>query len=43
MFNKKRLLNYVLPLFLIYPFYIIYVAIVSQIINFEWKDRKYKR
>ena len=43
MFKKERLLNYVLPLFLFYPFYIIYVAIVSQITNFEWKDRKYKR
>lgn len=41
-FHKKNVLMYFFPLFIVYPFYIVFVAILSQIIGFSWKKRLYK-
>ncbi len=40
-YQKGYLLSYFLPLAVIYPFYVSFVGIISQFINFKWKNRVY--
>ena len=40
-FKRKKELLLVLPLQLIYPFYIVIFAVLGQFVGFEWKSRKY--
>ncbi len=42
-FNKESLLNYYIALQFIYPFYIVYVAVASQLGGFEWKGRQHNK
>ncbi len=37
--KKKSLMFYFLPLSVIYPFYIVSIAILSQLVGFSWKGR----
>ena len=39
--KKKKLLKFFIPLAVLYPFYILFVAISSQFSGFEWKNRKF--
>jgi poly-beta-1,6-N-acetyl-D-glucosamine synthase len=41
--GKPKLIWYYLPMQLIYPFYIISVAVLSLFIKFEWKGRKSRK
>jgi len=41
-FDRKRYLNYFVPMQLIYPIYIVFIAILSKLIKFEWKGRVYR-
>jgi len=41
--RRKKLLWYYLPMQLIYPFYVLIVAVLSVFMKFEWKGRKRKR
>lgn len=41
-FHKKSLLSYFFVLSAVYPFYIVWVAILSQWVGFSWKKRHYK-
>jgi poly-beta-1,6-N-acetyl-D-glucosamine synthase len=41
-FSKKKLLNYFLITQLIYPFYLVFMAIYGNLGKFEWKKRIYK-
>lgn len=41
-FNKKNMLKYFLQTQLIYPFYIVFMAIYGNVGKFEWKKRIYK-
>jgi cellulose synthase/poly-beta-1,6-N-acetylglucosamine synthase-like glycosyltransferase len=38
--DKKYLREYILPLELIYPFYITFVSVLSLFLRYEWKGRK---
>lgn len=40
-YKKGYLLSYFLLLGIIYPFYVSFVGIISQFVNFEWKNRVY--
>lgn len=42
-FKKKAILPYFYPLQIIYPFYIVWVAVASQVGGFKWKERNYKK
>ena len=42
-FQKEDILGYFYPLQILYPFYIVYIAIASQMESFVWKGRKYKK
>ena len=42
-FKKEALLPYFYPLQIIYPFYIVWVAMASQVGGFKWKERTYKK
>ena len=42
-FKKEALLPYFYPLQIIYPFYIVWVAMASQVSGFKWKERTYKK
>ncbi len=42
-FQKEDIFRYFYPLQILYPFYIVYVAVASQIGSFEWKGRTYKK
>ena len=42
-FQKEDIFRYFYPLQILYPFYIVYVAVASQIASFEWKGRTYKK
>jgi cellulose synthase/poly-beta-1,6-N-acetylglucosamine synthase-like glycosyltransferase len=42
-FKKESLMDYYIPLQLVYPFYIVYVAVASQLGSFEWKGRKHSK
>jgi cellulose synthase/poly-beta-1,6-N-acetylglucosamine synthase-like glycosyltransferase len=42
-FDKEEQMKYFYPMQLLYPFYIVYVAIASQLGGFEWKGRKHKK
>jgi cellulose synthase/poly-beta-1,6-N-acetylglucosamine synthase-like glycosyltransferase len=41
-FSKRKLLNYFLLTQLIYPFYLVFIAVYGNIGKFEWKKRIYK-
>ena len=38
--KQKKLLKFFIPLAVLYPFYILVVAVSSQLFGFEWKNRK---
>ena len=42
-FQKEDIFRYFYPLQILYPFYIVYIAVASQIGSFEWKGRAYKK
>ena len=42
-FQKEDIFCYFYPLQILYPFYIVYVAVASQMGGFEWKGRKHKK
>ena len=42
-FQKEDIFHYFYPLQILYPFYIVYVAVASQMGGFEWKGRKHKK
>ena len=42
-FQKEDIFRYFYPLQILYPFYIVYVAVASQMGGFEWKGRKHKK
>lgn len=42
-FQKEEIFRYFYPLQILYPFYIVYVAVASQMGGFEWKGRKHKK
>ena len=42
-FQKEHIFRYFYPLQILYPFYIVYVAVASQMGGFKWKGRKYKK
>lgn len=42
-FQKEDIFRYFYPLQILYPFYIVYVALASQMGSFEWKGRKHKK
>jgi len=42
-FQKEDIFRYFYPLQILYPFYIVYVAVASQMADFEWKGRTYKK
>ena len=42
-FKKESLIPYFYPLQIIYPLYIVWVAIASQVGGFKWKERAYKK
>ncbi len=42
-FQKEDIFRYFYPLQILYPFYIVYVAVASQMGSFEWKGRTYKK
>ena len=42
-FQKEDIFRYFYPLQILYPFYIVYVAVASQMGGFKWKGRKYKK
>lgn len=39
--KQKKLLKFFIPLVVLYPIYIVFVAISSQFVSFEWKNRKF--
>lgn len=41
--KKEAYMPLFIPLQLVYPFYIVYVAVASQFGKFKWKGRKHKR
>lgn len=41
--KQKKLLYFFLPLQFIYPFYIIVIGVLGNLLNFNWKDRKFKK
>lgn len=41
--DKRTYMSFFIPLQLMYPFYIVYIAIASQLTGFKWKGRKYKQ
>ena len=42
-FQKEDIFRYFYPLQILYPFYIVYIAVTSQMGSFEWKGRTYKK
>ncbi len=41
-FERKRSLLYFIPVQLVYPFYVVFIWILSMLIGFKWKHREYK-
>lgn len=41
-FDKTKVLKYVIAMQIIYPFYVVFIGLLSALIPFNWKERKYK-
>lgn len=42
-FRKYRLIPYLIPASVLYPFYIVFTAFLALAGNYQWKNRKYKK
>lgn len=42
-FRKYRLIPYLIPASVLYPFYIVFTALLALAGNYQWKNRKYKK
>lgn len=41
-FNKKKLIKYLIPFQIVYPFYISITGILGNVLGYSWKERKYR-
>ena len=42
-FKQYRLIPYLIPASVLYPFYIVFTALLALAGNYQWKNRKYKK